>query len=107
MSRTLIAVQGTLKPGGNLQLDEEPPVAVGRMTVFLDPEVQEPPRPRESTWVVLERIWAQNKAEGRVPPTAEQIDAEINAMRDEWEERMEEIEALQADCERARRAPQC
>ena len=105
--RMLIAVRGTLKPGGVIQLDEVPPIPPGRITVILDPDPQEPPAPREDIMTVLERTWAAREARGAVPRTSEEIDAEINAGRDESEERMQEIEALQADCERARKASQC
>ena len=43
-------------------------------------------------WVMMNQIWADLKAGGHVPRTKEQIDAEINSLREEDEERMRTIE---------------
>jgi hypothetical protein len=59
-------------------------------------------REREDTWTVLERIWAEREALGIPPRTREEIDAEINALRDELEEHANEIEAIQEEARRAR-----
>jgi hypothetical protein len=50
----------------------------------------------------MESIWADQRASGRPPRTREEIDAEIEAMRNEAEEEMQAVERLQEDCRRAR-----
>jgi hypothetical protein len=49
---------------------------------------------------------AAQAAAGRTPPSAEEIDAEINALRDEWEEHQVSIERLQEESRQARGMPQ-
>ncbi len=66
-------------------------------TLYVEEKVNLPPGPvsvtvqavatamRKPTLRVLEDIWAQREAQGMVGRTAEEIDAEIDAMRDEDE----------------------
>jgi hypothetical protein len=51
---------------------------------------------------VLEQIWADQKARGHIPRTREEIDAEIQHLRDEAEEEFLAIEHLQEECRRQR-----
>ena len=48
----------------------------------------------------MEAVWAAQKARGYVPPSREEIDAELAAMRDEAEEKMREVERLSENCRR-------
>jgi predicted RNase H-like nuclease (RuvC/YqgF family) len=68
-------------------------------------EVTVPPAAsaREDTWAVLQRIWAEQKAEGRQPRTVEEIDAGINELRDDLEEHAPGIERLQEETEAQRK----
>ena len=43
---------------------------------------------------VLEEIWAEREARGMVGRSKEEIDAEIDAMRNEDEKQMKEIEEI-------------
>ncbi|HQU43491.1 MAG: hypothetical protein B7Z73_10245, partial [Planctomycetia bacterium 21-64-5] len=52
----------------------------------------------------MQAIWDGQKARGHVPRTKEQIDAELNALRDEAEEEMRQVERLQEECRLARQA---
>ena len=93
MNTSAVVVQGTLRADGTLELDEKPSLPPGRVRVRVEPT---PPESLgESLWEVLERIWASRQARGENPRPAEEIDAEINALRDEYEERLTEIRALQ------------
>jgi GNAT superfamily N-acetyltransferase len=49
---------------------------------------------------VLQRIHAEQAASGYLPRSREQIDADIAAMRQEDEERMQQIERLHEECQR-------
>lgn len=61
-----------------------------------------PTRPADDLMTRMKAVWAAQKARGHVPRTREEIDAEINAMRDEAEEEMQVIEQLQEERERQR-----
>ncbi len=90
MSPTQVVLPGTVKPDGTLELSQPLSIPPGPVEVTVRPLA----RPREATWEMLERIWAARRARGAEPRTSEEIDAEINALRDESEERLRQIERL-------------
>jgi hypothetical protein len=100
MGPTAISIPGVLKADGTLELSQPigglPP---GPVEVTVQPATPA----REDTWTVLQRIWAEQKAEGRQPRTAEEIDAGINELRDELEEHALAIEQLQEEIEAQRK----
>ena len=99
MSQTMVEVEGTLTPEGTLVLDEKPNLPAGRVKV----KVQAVIDPKETAiWKFFERIWAEQTARGHVARSKEEIDADIEAMRQEDEERMQQIERLHEECQRAR-----
>lgn len=93
-----VTVQGTLKPDGTLELDQKPNLAPGRVRVTVE-VVTEPIHP-DRFWAMMQSIWVDLRAAGHVPRTREQIDTEINALRDEDEERMRAVERLHEECRR-------
>ncbi len=105
MKQARVEVQGTLQPDGTLVLDEKPNLPAGRVKVEV--EVIEPESVGPGAWAVLERIWAERKALGLVPRSAEEIDAELGALRDEWEDHQQALERLQEEARRARERPPC
>jgi hypothetical protein len=92
-----VVVPGTLKPDGTLELDEKPNLSPGRMRVMLE-TVTEPGRP-ERFWAMMEQIWSDLKATGHVPRSAEEIETQRQAFRDEWDERQEALERIRAKTE--------
>lgn len=102
MSTESVVVQGTVKQDGTLELCQPIPLPPGPVELTIRSTV---PVEKEDTWKVLERIWAEQKALGMIPRTREEIDAEINALRDESEERMREIEKIYEDARRAEEPP--
>jgi len=92
-----IEVEGTLQADGTLVLDERPSMPPGRVRVTLLP-VAGPTPPEDDFMTRMEAVWAAQKARGYVPPSREQIDAEIAVMRDEAEEEMREVERLSEAC---------
>jgi hypothetical protein len=92
MSFHQVTVKGTLKPDGSLELDESPNLPPGRVEVMLRPETE--PVPKEVLGSFLERLAREGPPGGRPGRTREQIDAEITALRDELEERFENIERI-------------
>ena len=99
MNETPLTVQGTIRPDGQLELDEPLPLAAGRAEVTVRP-LQAPPKP-DRFWKMMEGIWSDLRAGGRQPRTREQIDADIQALREEAEEEMQAIERLHEACRAA------
>lgn len=92
MSTDEAMVTGRVKPDGTLELDQKVPLPPGPVRVTVQAAVS-PPGPEE-TWTALERIWEQRKALGIKGRTREEIDAQIDALRDESEEELREIERV-------------
>ena len=107
MAQTVAKIRGTLTPDGKIELDHLPPIRSGPVEVTVEPVSEETEPPRESVWVLLDRIHAEQRARGFQPRTKEEIDAEINALRDEAEERIRATEALQAGIAREKGQRQC
>ena len=84
-----IVVQGVLEPDGTLELNQPVNLPPGEVRVI----VQSMTHASENVLTVLERIWAERKAKGMQGRSREQIDADIQAMRDEWEERQRELDS--------------
>jgi hypothetical protein len=102
MSANAIIVEGFVRPDGTLDLTDKVPLPQGRvqLTVVPLPELPED----DPFWQMLERIWADQKARGHVPRSAAEVEAERQAVREEWEECMRRIERVQAEAEAARKA---
>jgi hypothetical protein len=83
MSEQLIVVQGMVLPDGRLEIADKVPLPPGPVEVTIKAI---PTSSGETVWTVLERIWAGQRARGFVPRGREDIDAELQAMRDEWDE---------------------
>jgi hypothetical protein len=103
MELTQVVVDGTLRPDGTLLLDEKPNLPPGRVRVTVQAAAA-PVGPEDGVLARLQRIWAEQEARGDAPRTREEVDAEINALRDEAEEEMKAIERLYGECERSRRS---
>ena len=95
-----VVVEGTAGFDGTLEVSQKVELPAGRVHVTVEPvaELVQPDR----FWKMMESIWAAQLASGRAPRTQEEIDAEIEALRDESEEEMQAVERLQEECRRAR-----
>ncbi len=95
-----VIVQGTLKPDGTLELDQKPNLSPGRVRVTVEtvPALPHPAR----FWAMMAKIWSDLKASGHVPRSVEQIEAERQAFRDEWDEHQESLDQINLECERLR-----
>ena len=81
MLATHVVVEGTLKSDGSLELDAKLTLPPGRVQLVVQPL---PELPQDDPfWQMMQGIWAAQKARGHVPRSKEEIDAEINAMREE------------------------
>lgn len=67
-------------------------------------EKPEPDLTQTDVWQVLDRIWAGQLARGHIAPSKEEIDAEIEASRQEDEERMQQIQRTQMECSQAKQS---
>jgi hypothetical protein len=92
MSTQQVNLHGQIRPDGTLQIEEKINLPPGPVNVTLETTKQV--KPRESTRQVLKEIAERQQATGRQPRTKEEIDAEIDAMRNEDEQRMREIEQI-------------
>ncbi len=90
MSTQQVVIHGHIRSDGTLQVEEKVDLPPGPVNVTVEAAATR----RKGTLQVLEKIWAEREARGTVGRSKEEIDAEINAMRDEDEERMRAIEEL-------------
>jgi hypothetical protein len=100
---TTVVVTGVVRPDGTLELEGKVPLPAGRVQVTVQPLPELPAD--DPFWQRMQAIWNEQKARGHVPRSAEEVEAERAAVRDEWEERQQEIERLQAEARTAREAP--
>jgi len=87
-----VILHGQIRPDGTLQIEEKVNLPPGPVNVTVEAA---PVAPRKRTLQVLEEIWAEREARGMVGRSKWEIDAEIDSMRDEDEDRMREIESIQ------------
>src|SRR5262245_25458979 len=99
MTTNAVEIQGTLLENGTLELDQKPNLPPGRVQVTVKPL---PDYKQTEIWQFFERLWAEQRAKGHVSRTREEIDAELEASRQEDEERMQELERIHEEGERHR-----
>jgi hypothetical protein len=88
-------VRGHLKSDGTLELEQQPDLAPGPVQVTLQALTAAPHSARRLT-DVLDEIHAAQRASGFQARSREAIDAEIQQMRAEWDDRREAMERGQA-----------
>jgi len=84
MSSQQVILHGQIQPDGTLQVEEKVNLPPGPVSVTVQ---SVPDAARKRTLQVLKEIWAEREARGIVGRSKEEIDAEINAMREEDEKR--------------------
>ena len=99
MTTSAIEIQGTLREDGTLLLDQHPNLPPGRVKVTVEPV---PDLSQTDVWQVLERIWAGQRARGHVPRSREEIDADLEASREEDEARLQALERIHQEGQQAR-----
>jgi len=99
MHATAVEIQGILREDGTLVLDQRPNLPPGRVKVTVEPV---PDYKQSEIWQFFERLWAEQRARGHVPRAREEIDAELEAARQEDEQRMQDLERIHEECERHR-----
>lgn len=83
-------VLGMVRPDDILELDQKLAVPPVRVKVWVDP-VETPTPPTENLVEFVDRLRRELEAAGHQFQTREKIDAEITALRDEWDERLDRL----------------
>jgi hypothetical protein len=91
MASANLEVLGTVRPDGTLELDHKLSVPPGRVKVRVE-SVEPPSQPAEGLVEFVRRLRREMEASGHAFRTKEAIDAEMAEMREEWEERLDELE---------------
>lgn len=104
MNETPVVVEGTVDADGTLRLDTKLTVAPGRVQLIVRSLADEPTG--DPFWQTMDRIWAGQKSRGQRRRTKEEIDEEINVMRDEADQEMRQAEQLHEEFRAARTARQ-
>jgi hypothetical protein len=95
----MAVLQGVVTPDGSLELQGKLSLPAAPVQVTIVPM---PDLPKDDPfWQRMQAIWAGQKARGHVPRSVEEIDADKKAARDEWDERMQRLERIQAEAKAA------
>jgi hypothetical protein len=100
MSTPIAILEGTVNPDGTLELQEKVNLPAGRVQVTLIPVPDLPQN--DPFWQLMQGIWAGQKARGHIARSAQEVEVERQAVRDEWEERMARITRIQEEARRLR-----
>jgi hypothetical protein len=101
MSVPAVTLEAVVKPDGSLELGERIALPPGRVQVTIVPIPEL--LPNDPFWQRMQALWASQRARGHVPRSAQEVEEERRAVRDEWEDRMRRIDEIQAATTRARR----
>jgi hypothetical protein len=96
---TILEMLGTVHPDGTLQLDAKLNVPPGRVRVTVE---SLEPRPKPSGGLVEfgRRCRREMEAAGHRFRTKDEIDRETEALRDEWDGRLDEIKRVRSQAPR-------
>ena len=84
MNTTHVVVEGTLKPDGSLEVAEKFGLPPGRVRVTVE-VLDESTSSGEDWFDFLQRARRERESAAAEFRTREEIDAQINAMRDDWD----------------------
>ena len=106
MSATSVEVLGTVRPDGTLELNERLNVPPGRVRVRIESDAPVAHPPAEGLVEFGDRMRRELEAAGHKFRTKEEIDAEIEDLRNEWEERESDLGRLRGQLPDAEK-PEC
>ena len=92
MAMPNLEVLGTVRADGTLELDEKLNVSPGRVKVRVEAVPEAIVKPTEGLVEFVDRVRREMEAAGHKFRTKEEIDAEIEELRNEWEERLDELD---------------
>jgi hypothetical protein len=96
MATTILETLGTIRPDGTLELDQKLAVPPGRVKVRVEP-IEAPVQPKESLVEYVQRSRRELEEAGHKFRTKEEIEAELEEMRREWDNRLEELDRLRSN----------
>lgn len=102
MSFDQISVEGTVHSDGTLELDEKLRLPAGRVRVTVQAALNSRNADPKRFLAMMESIWADQESRGHVRRSREEIDDEINKLRDESEEELQAVERLHEECQKMR-----
>ena len=85
MATTILETLGTVRPDGTLDLDQKVTVAPGRVKVRVE-SVEPPAPPAQGLVEFVQSVRQEMAAAGHRFRTKDEIDAEIEELRNEWDE---------------------
>jgi hypothetical protein len=100
MAGTSVILEGVVTPDGTLEVIDKVALPAGRVQVTVVPLPDVPAD--DPFWQRMQAIWDSQQASGHVPRSVEEVEAERQATRDEWEERMRGLEQSQLEGRAAR-----
>lgn len=101
-----VEMTGTLNPDGTLTLDGKPELPSGPVRVRVEAVPPAFVPPDTPFWRRMQALWEKLEASGYKPRSADEVDAQLRELRDEWDERQEEIERIQMEGVARRKAEQ-
>jgi hypothetical protein len=103
MSVSTNELMGTVLPDGTLELAGKLSVPPGRVRVRVE-SLEPPVPPTESLIEFVDRTRRELEAAGHKFRTSEEIDAELEELRNEWDERLDDLDRIrEGDTEK----PEC
>jgi hypothetical protein len=103
MRMPVVTLEGAVNPDGTLALDQVVALPPGRVQITIVPIPELPAN--DPFWQRMEALWAGQRARGHLPRGVQEVEAERQMVRDEWDERMRRIEQIQAEAAQIRRGP--
>ena len=100
MSTPVVTVEGIVKPDGTVEVAEKVNLPAGKVQVLLVPWPDLPPD--DPFWQMMQKIWDGQKAREHVARTSSEVEAEREALREEWDTRMNEITRIQEEADKLR-----
>jgi hypothetical protein len=100
MSTPVVTVEGIVTSDGTVEISEKVSLPAGKVQVTLAPW---PLLPQDDPfWQMMQKIWDGQKARGHVARRDLEVEAERDAMREEWDTRMREITRIQEEADKLR-----
>lgn len=93
MSTTTNDLLGIVHPDGSLEVTGKLTVPPGRVRVHVE-SLEPQPQPAESLIEFVQRTRRELEAAGHRFRTQEEIDAELEELRNEWDDRLEQLDGL-------------
>lgn len=100
MSGEMVVLHGLVRADGTVEVPGKVGLTPGPVEVTL--RAVTAGTSSADWWEALQKMRAEQTARKQLSASAVEIDAEINALRDEWEEHQLSLERLQEECRQTR-----